>query len=236
MQVDRECNLRAQSVVMGVTITKLVVFQSLDLTNLSTSKEYSSTRTLRRNDHFQFCTRTRQCGSKNTFNTINVDTCSGVTLTRISQSNISNSARSDLIINLNGDLNKTTFTITQDRNLSIDTRCIFSTTIIDSDFLDLTIRCNIRYNRKFLIESTRRDQFNRVDRTDCLDRSGRVRRVRTIKLIFTNFCIGEFRFVEKFESKLSVRDDFADSKLTIKRSLNHIDEGVVTNRRIGTQS
>ena len=112
LQVDWECNLRTQGVVMGVTITKLIVFQSLDLTNLSTSEEHSSATTLIRDHNLNLTTRTRQCRSKDAWDSININRTEGISLTRVSQSNLTDGTRSSLCIVFNGDITETTFTIT----------------------------------------------------------------------------------------------------------------------------
>ena len=236
MQVDWEGDLRTQSVVMGVTITKFIVLKSLNLTNLLTSEEYGSTTTFGGDDNLKFSTRTAQSGAKDTFHTINVNNTKCVSFTRICQIDFSDTASTSNLIQFHSNVTKTTFTVTFDGYLYIYTRSILSTRIQNADFFDLTRRCNIRNNWQFRVESTSRNQFDIINRTDCLQRCCGVVRIKSTLFIKTNLSIGKLGFMEKWESKLSVANYARNRKCAIIRCLNNVNKRLGTNWRVCTSS
>ena len=170
LQVDREGNLRTQSIVLRIIETKVIVLEFLNLTNLITLNKDGCSSTSRRNNNCQFTTRTLQTGTKDTRNCFNVDECISIVLTRGSDDYLTNLSRDELTFFVktifNGDLNETTFAITLNRNAEVCTQSIFRTRVCDLYSFNLTGGLNSTYNRKFLIESTTTDDTNRIDRTN----------------------------------------------------------------------
>ena len=136
---------------MRIIITKIIVLEFLDLTNLITLSEHRCTRTEGRNNNLNFSTRTSQTSTKNTINRININSCSGITFTRRGNRNCLNLSRDCITFRVstisNSNFYQSTFTITCDRNTTILTDCIFSSRFINLNSLNLSCRLNIRNNR-----------------------------------------------------------------------------------------
>ena len=194
MQVDREGDLRFQSVVMGITITKLIILEFLDLTDVLTSQEDRCTSALIWNDDTQISTRTSQRGTKNTLDSININACSRISLTRIGNGYANDSARTDFFINCDFNAAETAFAVTVNGYLIICADSIFRTTRDDLNTLNLTERCDIGNDGQSLIETTSRDQFDVCNRTDCSLRCCGVNGIWIALIITADFGIIVFRF------------------------------------------
>ena len=98
LEVDWEGNFRFQSIIVRISETKLIILKSLDLTDIFTSQEDGCTATFARNDNADRSTRSRQCGTKNTRNSVNINACCGITLTRVYNCNTTDCSRSSFLI------------------------------------------------------------------------------------------------------------------------------------------
>ena len=230
LQVNWEGNFRFQGIVMRITETKLIILQSSDLTDILTSQEDRCAFTLFGDDDGNRCTRSSKSCTQDTRDSVNIDASSGITFTRISYGCFSDGARSDFIVKFNCNGCFTTFTIASDINLTIDARCILGATIVDDQFFNLTEGSNIRNNRQFLIESTRRNQFDAINRSDCSCGGRGVEGIRIIKLVIDNVSSIPLRLFEKREFEGLVSRHFRDLKSALEGSCNNVNEGIAANR------
>ena len=232
LEVNREGNFWFQGVIVWITETKFVILQSLDLTDVFTSQEDRCTATFARNDDIYSTTRSRQGGTKNARNSVNINACSVITLTWVSNIDFSDCTRSSFFIwkDCNGYF--TAFTVSNDRHVIIDARCIFCAAINDDNLLNLTEGCNIGDDRQFLVESTRRNKFDRVNRTNCSLRSRRVEWILLTLIICANLSVITLRLSIKWEFEFSITYNLANSESTLIWSSDNVNIGTFANWRV----
>ena len=221
---------------MRITETKFVVLQFLNLTDALTLQEHRCTRTFIRNHNLKLCTRTCKQGSKDARNSINVDRCSFISFTSRRESDIGDNT-SEISIILNCNVTTCTFTITSNRYVVVNTVHILSTTVENTNFFDLSVRCDVCNDGKFLVETTWVDKLDACNRSNRFWRGCRVEGTWVSKLIITNGSDSLLRFNEKWEIEgSSLSSSCRNSKSTRIRTLDNVNKGSFTNRRVCSSS